>query len=885
MGYSVMYNPYLCCSMAQKNTPLMRQYSQIKAKHPDTILLFRLGDFYETFGDDAIATAKACGITLTKRNNGGDAETPLAGFPHHQLDTYLPRLVRGGHRVAVCEQLEDPKQAKGIVRRDVVEVVTPGVVLYDKLLDYSRNTWVAAITMPAGKSDVAGLAYADVSTGMFVAGDIPMAMLRSVLESLAPAEILINKDHRAELQSLIDSLPVAPAICGIDPWHYDAEFTSTALLRHFNTSTLKGFGLEVTTAGAVSAGVVLHYVSQTQRTALSQITTLRRFRHEETMLLDAATRRNLEILSSSNEGGQGALVHVVDNTVTPMGARLLRSWLQTPLVSATRIEKRLRVVRGLVDQPTALSAVREALAGIGDLERLITKVAMNRATSRDLAALRAGFERIPELRRALETSASPDVQALSSTVDAHTNLAQLLRRALADEPSLVAGSGGMFRPGYHAEIDTTVDALMNGKRWIAEYQERERESTGITTLKIGSTGVFGYYIEITNAHRNRVPERYQRRQTLANAERYVTDELRDLEHKISSAESRLVELETSALDELRRQIAEHCATVQATAQAIGVADTLASFANVAVERDYCEPVIHDGTALVLRGARHPVIERVLPAGTSYVANDVVLDTAAKQIGIITGPNMSGKSSYLRQVGLITFLAHIGCFVPATEALIPLTDRIFTRVGAQDNLLAGESTFLVEMQEAANILNNATSRSLVLLDEVGRGTATFDGISIAWAIAEYIHDVIGARTLFATHYHELTELAQLFPRIENLQVEVQEVAGSIVFTHRVVEGHSDHSFGIHVARMAGLPRSVVASATRILAQLEEGHSVPRDASRTAAAERERLTAAGQISLFQVADDDLRERVRALDVNNLTPIQALQAITELKESLNE
>jgi DNA mismatch repair protein MutS len=885
VGYSVMHNPYLCRPMAQKNTPLMRQYSQIKAKHPDTILLFRLGDFYETFGDDAIATAKACGITLTKRNNGGDAETPLAGFPHHQLDNYLPRLVRGGHRVAVCEQLEDPKQAKGIVRRDVVEVVTPGVVLYDKLLDHSRNTWVAAITVPVGKTDVAGLAYADVSTGMFVAGDVPMHMLRSVLESLAPAEVLVNKDHRHQLQPLVDSLPVTPAVCGIDSWHYDAEFTSTALLRHFSTTTLKGFGLDVTASGAVAAGVVLHYISQTQRTALSQITTLRRFRHEETMLLDAATRRNLEILSSNNEGGQGALVNVVDQTVTPMGARLLRSWLQTPLVSAVRIEKRLRVVRGLVHQASALAAIRQALRGMGDVERLITKVATNRATSRDLAALRAGFECLPTLRQALAAAASADVQALAPTIDLHEPLAQLLRRALADEPSLVAGSGGMFRQGYSAELDATVDALTNGKRWIAEYQERERESTGIPSLKVGSTGVFGYYIEITNAHRNRAPERYQRRQTLANAERYVTDELRDLETKIATAESRLVELETAALDDLRRQIAEHCAAVQATAQAVGVADTLASFANVAVENDYCEPVIHDGTDLVLRAARHPVIERVLPAGTSYVANDVLLDTAAAQIGIITGPNMSGKSSYLRQVGLITFLAHVGCFVPATEARIPLTDRIFTRVGAQDNLLAGESTFLVEMQEAANILNNATQRSLILLDEVGRGTATFDGISIAWAIAEYIHEAIGARTLFATHYHELTELAETFSRIFNLQVEVQEVAGSIVFTHRVVKGHSDHSFGIHVGRMAGLPRSVVASATRILAQLEEGHSVQGDAARAATVERQRMTAAGQISLFQVADDDLRERVRALDVNNLTPIQALQAITELKESLNE
>lgn len=873
--------------MAKPDTPLMRQYGQIKAKHPDTVLLFRLGDFYETFGDDAVVTAKACGITLTKRNNGGSSEMPLAGFPHHQLDTYLPRLVKAGYRVAVCEQLEDPKQAKGIVRRDVVEVVTPGVVLYDKLLDHTSNTWLAAVSMQKGTSNTCGLAYVDVSTGMFIAGDVPVALLSSVIESIAPAEILFNKDDRDAVTQILQSLPYQPSLSAVDPWHYDVEFTSTALLRHFNTASLKGFGFDQLSGGSVAAGVVLHYVSQTQRTALNHITSIRQFRHDEIMLLDASTRRNLEIVASQHgDGKQGALITTVDHTATPMGARLLRSWMQTPLVSAPRIEKRLRVVRGFIDEPQRIEQLQEVLRGIGDLERLITKVVMNRATSRDLAALRSGLGRLPDVRMALQATASSDVQALAASVSDHAQAHALLCSALADEPALAVGTGGMFRAGYSIEIDKTVDALRNGKQWIAEYQERERLSSGISSLKIGSTGVFGYYIEVTNAHTSRVPERYHRRQTLANAERYTTDELRTLEEQLNSAESRLLLLEQAALDSLRLTLAEHCAAIQATAQSIGIIDTLSGFASVAIEHEYCEPELHDGTELVLVQARHPVIERILPPGTRYVANDVLLDTTTQQIGIITGPNMSGKSSYLRQVGLIVFLAHVGSFVPATSARIPLTDRIFTRVGAQDNLLAGESTFLVEMQESANILNNATQRSLILLDEVGRGTATFDGISIAWAIAEYLHEVVGAKTLFATHYHELTDLSKTFSRIANLQVQVEEVADSIVFTHRVVPGHSDHSFGIHVARMAGLPTRVVQRATAVLSAMEQGHRMNNSASVKLDQGGEALAAsAGQISLFQIADDTLRDALRAIDVNNLTPFQALQVLKDLQESANE
>jgi len=872
--------------MKDKETPLMRQYGQIKTRYPDTILLFRLGDFYETFGDDAVLTARACGITLTKRNNGSAGEIPLAGFPYHQLDSYLPKLVRAGHRVAVCEQLEDPKQARGIVRRDVVEVVTPGVVLYDKLLDNNSHTILACITGPTKASpSICGLAFADVSTGLFSAGDIPVDRIASVLESLTPAELIVNKDEKEWWQPLVDALPATPSLTRLDTWHFDAEFTRNALLRHFNTASLKGFGTDELVHGLTAAGVVLHYVGETQKTSLTQITSMNVHHADGFMILDAATRRNLEIHASMHgDGRQGSLITLLDHTCTPMGGRLLRGWLQSPLVSMEAIRRRLNVVRGFVLEPSIAEDVRTNLRGMGDIERLLTKVMMNRATSRDLVALRSGLERLPMIREALRRSATDAVARIGDAVDDHAEVTALLRRALSDEPPLQVGTGMIFRQGYHAGIDEMRSALTNGKEWISDYQEAERQSTGITSLKVAMTGVFGYYIEVTNTHKARVPEHYERRQTLANAERFTTPHLRDLEQKLLHAESHLSTMEAQAIEELRAELSVHGAAIQKTARAIATIDCLAGFADVARSHEYCEPDIHDGTELVIEDARHPVIERLLPPGERYVSNSIRLDTEQQQIQIITGPNMSGKSSYLRQAGLIVFLAHVGCYVPATSARIPLTDRIFTRVGAQDNILAGESTFLVEMQESANILNNATARSLILLDEVGRGTATFDGISIAWAIAEYLHEVTGAKTLFATHYHELTALADQFPRIHNHQVEVREVGDSIVFTHRVIPGHSDHSFGIHVARMAGLPPAVIGTARAVLDQLEQGHHGPVDGGRAAAVERIRLEEAGQLSMFEVRDDALRRKVQELDLDNMTPMQALKALSDLKGSLD-
>lgn len=857
--------------MREKETPLMRQYRQIKEKHPDTILLFRLGDFYETFGDDAVATAKACGITLTKRNNGGSSETPLAGFPHHQLDSYLPKLVRAGHRVAVCEQLEDPKQAKGIVRRDVVEVVTPGVVLYDKLLESQKHTFVAAVTAKGG------LAICDVSTGTFSAGLIPLHRLGSLLESLQPAELLVDKEDKDFWEPLVEKLSERPALTRLEHWMFDAEFTNTELLRQFKTQNLKGFGFETHSDAVTAAGVVLTYVGQTQKSAMAQISSLRRLDVDDTMILDTQTRRNLEIHSSmSGNSRAGALVGILDHTKTPMGARLLRWWLQAPLLDVDAIGWRHSAVRTFVDDSVLRSSVRDILARIGDLERLVTKVVTRRANPRDLVALRSGLHRLPEVRSTCDTAVAV-VRELASSLPTFDALRADLDAAFVDEPALQVGSGGIFHRGFHAELDACMSARTDGKSWIAEYQEQERNRTGIGSLKIGYTSVFGYYIEVSRTQSSKVPEDYERRQTLANAERYTTPRLREIESMLSSAEDGLSRLESQLLDEMRETIARDAVEIQRAAGIIATLDVLGSFADVAALHSYVEPVLHDGHELRIDGARHPVIEQILPQGTTYVANDVVLDGDAPLIHIITGPNMSGKSSYLRQTGLIVFLAHIGSFVPATSAFIPRTDRIFTRVGAQDNITAGESTFLVEMQESANILNNATRRSLVLLDEVGRGTATFDGISIAWAIAEYLHEVIGCKTLFATHYHELTALAGQFSRIANFRVDVREVADTIVFTHRVVPGHTDHSFGIHVARMAGLPASVITTATHVLEQLESGGHEPVRISREADP--------GQMSLFEYRDDTFREKVRRLDVDNMTPVQALQALAELKDTLHE
>jgi len=855
----------------------MRQYNQIKERHADTILLFRLGDFYETFGQDAVITAKACGITLTKRNNGAAGEMPLAGFPHHQLDNYLPKLVAAGHRVAVCEQLEDPKLAKGIVKRDVVEVVTPGVVLYDKLLDSRRNTYLACLVAPKSKGGHWGVAVADISTGSFTAGEVPDHSVLSVVDAFSPAEMIINKDQRQQCEPVALQCSSKPSITRLDAWHFNRDSADEQLNRHFGTSSLKGFGLQDAQLGIVAAGVVLNYVSDSQKSALSQIQSLRQLRHDDVMILDASTRRNLQI-QAQDSNASGALIELLDSTMSPMGARLLRWWMQTPLKDLQRITQRLVVVRTLVVHHQHLRELRETLGRIGDLERLLTKIVTDRATAREVGTFRSGIMVLPSVHDSCAGIDVLEVAKILTGIQLHSELAESINTALVDEPPVTIGTGAMFRMGYDAILDEAAKALHHGREWITEYQQRLRDETGIPNLKIGYTGVFGYYIEVSNAQKGKVPEWFDRRQTLANAERYTTQELKELEQKLLSAQDLVTQRETQLLHELRESVALDCEQLQKTLHNVAIIDALGSFAHAAHTLHYTEPQIHEGTELVICDARHSVIERILPPGITYVPNSISIDTSTSQVHIITGPNMSGKSSFLRQVGICVYLAHVGAFVPAASASIPLTDRIFTRVGAQDNLLAGESTFLVEMQEAANIVNNATRQSLILLDEVGRGTATYDGISIAWAIAEYLHDCVGAKTIFATHYHELTELSEQCSRVTNYQVEVQEVENDILFTHRVVPGHSNHSFGIHVAKMAGMPPLVLANARSVLASMES-------ADTKEPKQRSIQMQAGHVSLFELREDRIRKIISELDIDNMTPIQAMQTLAELRKMTDE
>ena len=912
-----------------KETPLMRQYNSIKAKHPDTVLLFRLGDFFETFGDDAVITAKVCGITLTKRNNGAAGEIPLAGFPHHQLDSYLPKLVRAGYRAAVCEQLEDPKTAKGIVKRDVVEVVTPGVAMYDKLLDARRNTYVAALVFSETVPGVlrAGIAYADASTAEFATCECPEDRIQSTLESIAPAEILVPRSQMERAMKYLRLLPSMPAVTRQEDWIASEQFARENLLKYLRTHTLKGFGVDRLPEAITAAGMVMQYISETQQGNVTHFSSLRTFSTGEYMTLDTSTRRNLEIVSSSQDK-DASLVTVLDHTLTPMGGRLLRSWLLRPLSSRQSINERLDSVEALVRNTDMQRSVCDALKRIGDLERLIGKVCVQRATPRDLVAMRMSLAVIPVLH-ALCTDDLPEyLRTLLGSPQALPDVVRDIEYAIVDEPALHFGSGGIFRPGYHGELDEMRDALSSGKTWINAYQERLRAETGIPSLKVGMNGVFGYYVEISNAHKDRVPTSFQRRQTLTNAERYITPELKEREELIMKAESGLSTLEQTLFNELRLRVADHAAAIQHAARCIAAIDCLCSFARVSVANDYCRPYVADDDLLDIRDGRHPVVEKLLPIGTPYVPNSTRLNTNESQIHILTGPNMAGKSCYLRQVGLIVLMAHVGCFVPAASAHISLCDRIFTRVGAQDNIATGESTFLVEMQEAANILHHATASSLVLLDEVGRGTATFDGMSIAWALAEYMHDHARSKTLFATHYHELNDLSQLYDRIHPFKVDVQEVGTGIIFTRKVLPGSSDHSFGIHVARMAGLPRSVTERAEQILLTLESNNlellkhaggsafsvesshehahesshehshalsSASAPARSTApstipVAAKPRISAGApsagatreQISLFEIRDDALRAKLDAVDVNSLTPMQALQFLAGLKES---
>jgi DNA mismatch repair protein MutS len=883
--------------MAKDKTPLMRQYHQIKAKYPDTVLLFRLGDFYETFEEDAAITARVCGIVLTKRGNGSESDTPLAGFPYHQLDNYLPKLVKAGYRVAVCEQLEDPKLARGIVRRDVVEVVTPGVAMSDKLLDAGRNNYLAAVVIDR---DVAGISFCDISTGEFAAAEASVDELTEVLESIAPAEIVVSRAQKDLFASM--RLSSEPRITRLEEWIFDHDYATERLREHFGTHSLKGFGIEGLRVGTMAAGAVMHYLLETQRSRLSHIRRISRYSHGEYIALDPATKRNLEIVFSSTEGARGgSLLSVIDRTSTPMGGRLLKRWIIHPLKSREQIEKRLTAVETLYRETSVLAELEKALRSVCDLERIVSRVATMRATPRDLGNIRTTLEHLPRIVDLLGRVDTPTLSAIARGLAVPDELLERLQLALPEEPAATLGDGGVIRSGFSPEVDELRDLRASGKSYIESLQERERGRTGIGSLKVGFNNVFGYYIEITNANRDRVPEDYTRKQTLANAERYITPELKEYEEKVLNAEEKLASLERELFNELQAFTAERADAILRNAQLLAMLDCFVGFARVALERDYARPVIEDSTRLEIIAGRHPVVETMLPAGERYVPNDTRLDTDEHQIAIITGPNMSGKSSLLRQVGLIVLLAQIGSFVPAASATIGIVDKIFTRVGAQDNLAAGESTFLVEMHESANILNNATTQSLILLDEVGRGTSTFDGISIAWAMTEFIHDRLGARTLFATHYHELNGLAQVFDRIENHKVEVREHDDRVIFLRTVTPGTADHSYGIQVAQMAGLPEEVTTRAKAIMAQLEsaseespiggteEGLHRATQGPAVRAIPQGTITAPPpQISMFEVAAnpalEKLREELAKLDLTGLTPIQALVELERLQRMLD-
>lgn len=863
------------------STPLMRQYQKIKSEYPDAILLFRMGDFFETFEEDAITAARVLGITLTRRSNGAASEVPLAGFPHHALDAYLPKLVRAGLRVAVCEQLEDPKKAKGIVKRDVVEVVTPGVVFTDKLLDHKQYNFLASVAFHGG---MAGVAFVDASTGDFFTSEMPDRELRDQLESIGPSEVLLAKKDIDHFHDLFGRAPLRVPLSKLDDWLYARDTAYELLVTHFRTQSLKGFGIEALQAGVIAAGAALHYLKETQKANLPHIRAIRHFVADEFITLDAATRRNLEIVTAIGEGGRdGTLVSILDRTATSMGGRLFKYWITHPLKSLEPIQQRLLAVRELTIAHDARDRLHGLLGEMVDFDRLTGRICTGRAMPRELTALRASLRRVPLLRETLADIETESLRALHAQIEPLDDVARLIDETLADDPPMNLNDGGAIRAGYHAELDEIRAIALHGKEWFRDYQEKLRRETGIGSLRLEYNKAFGYFINVSNANLDKVPAHFIRRQTLTNAERFVTPELKEYEDKVLNAREQIVTLETELFNELRMAVAAAAERLQQLSRALAILDCLNGLALAAVEYGYVCPTVHDGADIVIHDGRHPVVERLLPPGERFVANDVALD-ADEQIMIITGPNMSGKSTYLRQTGLIVLLAQIGSFVPAREARIGVVDRIFTRVGASDNIAAGESTFLVEMHEAANILNNATPKSLVLLDEIGRGTSTFDGISIAWAITEYLHDhpESRAKTMFATHYHELNEMADIFPRIRNYKVEVREYQDKVIFLRNVSRGTADHSYGIQVAQMAGLPDAVIARAKQVLHSLE-GQDLTVLAARSEEEARAKLSQRArqfQINLFEASDMELKDRLRAIDINTLAPVDAWKLLDELK-----
>jgi len=873
-----------------KETPLNKQFNQVKAKYPGALLLFRVGDFYETFGEDAVKASRILGITLTKRNNGGSNEE-LAGFPHHSLDTHLPKLVRAGERVAICDQLEDPAMAKGIVKRGVTELVTPGVSFNDNVLDTRRNNYLAAVHFGKGVDEF-GISFLDISTGEFLASQGNAAYIDKLLQSFNPAEVLYCKRNRAEFGTLFgDKFHTFT----LEDWAFTYDFGYNYLRQHFQTTSLKGFGIDGLPDGIIAAGVILHYLNETEHKDLQHIQRVTRLEEDRYVWLDRFTIRNLELVAAQQEGGI-PLIQILDQTVTPMGARLLRKWLMLPLKDRALIDERLNLVALLHQDDDLLDAMLTHLKQIGDLERLVSKVAVRRISPREMVQLKRSLQHVLPIKEMLITALSQhtdspgrDAGPLKKYADQLNPLSFLLDRIeaeLRDDPPVLSNQGNMIRTGINEELDELHKLAYSGKEYLLQLQDREVQRTGITSLKIAYNKVFGYYLEVTNAHKNRVPDDWIRKQTLVNAERYITPELKVYEEKILNAEDQIFSIESRMFGELVAATGEYVAAIQQNARAISVLDVLSSFAKVAVKNKYVRPILNDGKALTIKDGRHPVIEQQLPPGEPYVPNDVHLDDETQQIIVITGPNMAGKSALLRQVALVVLMAQAGSFVPASSAELGIVDKIFTRVGASDNLSRGESTFMVEMTETASILNNLSERSLVLMDEIGRGTSTYDGVSIAWAITEYMHNTdCRPKTLFATHYHELNDLAADLPRIRNYNVAVKEVGNKVIFLRKLKEGGSEHSFGIHVAQMAGMPGNVVKRAAQILTQLEASHQREgnKEAIREAGPGNERELALRIIEAGDPRSEAIKDKLRTIDVNRLTPIEALLKLNELLKML--
>ena len=858
-------------------TPMMKQFLELKAKHPDAIMLFRCGDFYETYSTDAIVASEILGITLTKRANGKDKQLEMAGFPYHALDTYLPKLVRAGRRVAICDQLEDPKLAKKLVKRGITELVTPGVSINENVLNYKENNFLAAVHFGKG---ACGVAFLDISTGEFLTAEGPFDYIDKLLVNFAPKEVLFQHGLRGQFENNFGS---KYCTFELDDWAFTESFAREKLIKHFQVKNLKGFGIEHLKNGVVASGAVLHYLEVTLHTQIKHITTLSRIEEERYVRLDRYTVRSLELVHPMNEGGK-SLLDVIDKTISPMGARLLKRWVVFPLKEVRAINERLDIVEYFFRHPDFRELLDDALHQIGDLERIISRVAAGRVSPREVVQLKVALNAIEPVKAACEASDNESIRRIGEQLNVCRTIRDRIAHEIKNDPPLLVAKGGVIADGVNEELDQLRRIAYSGKDYLLQMQQRESEATEIPSLKIAFNNVFGYYIEVRNTHKDKVPETWIRKQTLVNAERYITQELKEYEEKILGAEDKISALETRIYNDLVYALNEYIPAIQIDANQIARLDCLLSFANAAALNRYVRPVVDDSTTLDIRQGRHPVIEQQLPVGESYIANDVLLDTDGQQILIITGPNMAGKSALLRQTALITLMAQIGSFVPAEAARIGLVDKIFTRVGASDNISVGESTFMVEMTEASDILNNISPRSLVLFDELGRGTSTYDGISIAWAIVEYIHENNRgrARTLFATHYHELNEMERSFSRIKNFNVAVREVNKKVVFVRKLQPGGSNHSFGIHVADMAGMPKSIVKRAEKILQQMEsnaaaDGISKPTD---VIADSREGM----QMSIFQLDDPILcqvRDEILGIDVNNLTPLEALNKLNEIKK----